>query len=122
MERFEVLGTTAPAISWVELCSAASAFGTAIDGNESLQANLQRRVIDPALELLHRLGSGEWPHTPSIRAVQAFAPSQMLPHLGVPHTRRSLRELGVAIRRPGVEFPLARIREECWVTGVEGAL
>lgn len=57
IERFEVLGTEAPAISWVELCSAASAFGTAIEGNEKLQANLCRSVIDPALELLHRLVS-----------------------------------------------------------------
>mmetsp|Transcript_56462 Transcript_56462/g.181279 ORF Transcript_56462/g.181279 Transcript_56462/m.181279 type:complete len:140 (-) Transcript_56462:10-429(-) len=120
--RFLAIGASAPALSWVDFASAAEAWGSSTKGCEELQAGLRDRVMKPALVLLHDLVLNEAEQGPAIRALQEHVSAQLLPHLGVPQTRRGLRALGVALYAPAAEFPRPEIREECWVTGVEGAV
>uniref|UniRef100_A0A7S2ALU4 Uncharacterized protein n=1 Tax=Alexandrium andersonii TaxID=327968 RepID=A0A7S2ALU4_9DINO len=112
-------------MSWVELGGEAMA-RPSVPGAAELQRRFHKEVGQPALALLSSLASPDDREAPlrshgaAMEAFTLYAPKHMVPHLGLPFTRRALANLGVAVQSSGSagnEFPSAGIREECWMVG-----
>jgi len=104
-------------MAWVDFTNIAVTRRCA--GSARLASEFEREVMQPVDGMLLSVASPSCPHGPSMGALQQHAPYHMLPHLGLPYTRYTLRDLGVNVpaeRTP--EFPSLGICTDCWQVGV----
>lgn len=128
-DAFVAVASDSYAISWVEFVSAFEGGGCStirpLDElteemavlHASLHKGLRSVVLDPVDKLLIDLVSPSTRHNAAVTALQEFAPTRMLPHLGLLQTRSMLSFLGASLQQEA--FPSNDIRCDCWEVGVE---
>merc|ERR1712224_408027 len=101
-------------MSWVELHCIPAAWEEPHTGALLLEG-FEREVGRPAVALLTAVAStqGGEPHSSAMNRLATYAPTHMLPHLGMPFTRQVLQLMGANI----APVCSAELREECWFAG-----
>lgn len=104
LDRFREIARPTPqttGLSWVEMHCIDAA--REVDGSQWLIEGFEREVRRPVHELLQRVAvaargaEAELDHTDAMNTVVTHAQTTVLPHLGLPATRQTLRALGVAV-------------------------